>query len=128
MNTLPFAMTGLGYVCEPSLADHLMFFPVLTSQLMGMFLAAVTLLRKWLSPNCGLSPGLTFIFANVLTASAAASYFASSAAGKSAAVVKAMAATKPARRRKMGMEIDPVLEFEIQFALTFTLSTNNSTS
>src|SRR5262245_19016047 len=81
-----------------------------------MFLAALTLLRNWLSPICGLSPGLTFIFARALAASATGSYLALSAAGSSETPAsESTAATHKTQRMEMRMGTDPQLRCRISY-------------
>src|SRR5579864_6558096 len=88
-----------------------MFLPDLASHSVGMFFAAVTLSRKWLIPSCGLSPGLTFILALALAASAMGSYFESSTAESSAALAGARTA-KRQRARRVGVSMSgPVVDF-----------------
>src|SRR5204862_4562562 len=58
MNTLRPETTGLPYVCVPSFAIHLTFFPDLTSHSRGIPAPSRTLFRDGECPHCGESlPG-----------------------------------------------------------------------
>src|SRR5215475_13426981 len=54
--TIPSATVVLPYVWEPSAATHLMFFFVATSQVVGGFFIAETMLRSGVPPHMGQSP------------------------------------------------------------------------
>src|SRR6185503_13432387 len=53
--TIPAATTGFPYACEPSSATHLMFFLVLTSQLVGSPFMLDSMLRSGVPPHIGQS-------------------------------------------------------------------------